>query len=80
MEREVHEKVSKSLEHKLKIIKLWPLRIGISSVVRGIVSLLYCLQEPEMELYHYGFLTSGIFPEGPKSENELVSIWLDKTK
>ncbi len=32
MEREVHEKVSKSLEHKLKIIKLWPLRIGISSI------------------------------------------------
>ncbi len=78
---DIGEEVSSWLiQRGLPVVTENALRIGISPVVRGIVSLLYCLQEPEVELYYYGFLASGLFPEGPKSENELVSIWFDKIK
>ncbi len=56
------------------------LKIEMSSVVKGLISLLHLINEPDEEVYEYGFLASGLFNDGPAEESVLVETWIDKEK
>ena len=51
------------------------LRLRCSRVVKGLLSFLRYLQHPEDHVSLYGFLASGLLPQGPRDERELVQVW-----
>ncbi len=72
------EEISSWLMQKgIPVITENSLKIGTSFVVKGLFSLLNLIENPETELYIYGFLASGLLTSGPKSEEELIYLWLD---
>ncbi|MCX8041306.1 MAG: UvrD-helicase domain-containing protein [Thermodesulfobacteriaceae bacterium] len=65
------------LQEGIPVLTENSLKTSTSLVVKGLISFLKLIENPEVELYLYGFLASGLLPSGPKNEEELIALWLD---
>ncbi len=64
------------LEAGFPVVTENALRLGASPVVKGLISFLIYLYEPQNILGLYGFLASGLLPDGPRDEKELLNGWM----
>ncbi len=74
--KEAEEVACWLLEAGFPVVTENVLRLGASSVVKGLISFLSYLYEPQNTLALYGFLASGLLPHGPKDEKELFNGWI----
>lgn len=67
------------LEEGIPVITENALKISVSPKVKGLISLLRVINNPEEEVYAYGVLASGvlnnIYPDLPSEESELIERW-----
>ncbi|MBW1975982.1 MAG: UvrD-helicase domain-containing protein [Deltaproteobacteria bacterium] len=73
----VGEEVSSWLIQKgIPVVTENALQLKACPVIKGILCFLYYLFEPQDLSAFYGFLASGLLNEGPSSEEELATAWI----
>ncbi len=64
------------IQEGIPVITENALRLKVSPVVKGILCFLAYLYEPRDQNALYGFLASGLVPDGPRNEEELALAWM----